>query len=112
MMWTGILIGVISFLIIGGFHPIVIQCEYYFSAKIWPVFLLGGAALCAASLFLPHPILSAAAGVAGFAMLWSIKELKEQEKRVEKGWFPANPKRRTKTRALRQEKGFSKDETV
>ena len=29
---SGILIGLASFLLIGLFHPIVIKCEYYFSA--------------------------------------------------------------------------------
>jgi hypothetical protein len=28
--------------------------------------------------------------------LWSIKELKEQRRRVKKGWFPQNPKRSLK----------------
>lgn len=86
-------------MIIGVFHPIVVKCEYYFTAKVWPVFLAGGLACCAISLFLHHPVLSAAAGVAGFTMLWSIKELKEQEERVEKGWFPAKTKRRKKLSA-------------
>ena len=33
-------------------------------------------------------------GVAGFSSLWSIIELFKQKKRVERGWFPRNPKRR------------------
>jgi hypothetical protein len=32
-------------------------------------------------------------GVFGFSSLWSIHEIIEQEERVKKGWFPANPKR-------------------
>ena len=32
--------------------------------------------------------------VLGVTCLWSIKELFEQEERVKKGWFPANPKRK------------------
>jgi len=32
--------------------------------------------------------------VLGFSLLWSIKELSEQKDRVEKGWFPKNPKRK------------------
>jgi NAD kinase len=93
MVWTGLIIGVISFVIIGVFHPIVIKCEYYFTDKIWPVFLVGGLILCAASLFARNTILSASLAMLGFTMLWSIKELKEQTERVRKGWFPANPKR-------------------
>ncbi|OYP40493.1 hypothetical protein CG709_05125 [Lachnotalea glycerini] len=30
----------------------------------------------------------------GFSCFWSVQELVEQEKRVEKGWFPKNPKRK------------------
>ena len=33
-------------------------------------------------------------GVVGASLLWSIGELFEQKKRVEKGWFPMNPKRK------------------
>ena len=29
MNWNGLLIGVITFIIIGLFHPIVIKAEYY-----------------------------------------------------------------------------------
>jgi len=94
MVWSGLIIGGISFVIIGVFHPIVIKSEYYFTEKIWPVFLIGGLILCAASLFAQNTILSAALAMLGFTMLWSIKELKEQTERVRKGWFPANPKRR------------------
>ena len=90
---SGILIGLASFLLIGLFHPIVIKCEYYFSDRVWPVFLAGGVVFCTASLFAETPTLSAILGVAGFTSLWSIHELKQQTKRVEKGWFPRNPKR-------------------
>ncbi|WP_066714186.1 DUF4491 family protein [Clostridium sp. Marseille-P299] len=96
MIWSGLIIGAISFLIIGLFHPIVIKCEYYFSDKIWPVFLIGGLIFCALSLFMNHIVLSAAFAVIGFTMLWSIGELKEQTQRVKKGWFPENPKRSKK----------------
>ena len=39
-------------------------------------------------------MLSSIVGVAGASLLWSIGELFEQKKRVEKGWFPMNPKRK------------------
>lgn len=91
--WFGIVIGLASFVVIGVFHPVVIKCEYHFSDRIWPVFLAGGLAFCAASLFTEHSLLSAVLGVVGFTLLWSIHELKQQAKRVEKGWFPRNPKR-------------------
>lgn len=87
----GIIIGLISFLIIGIFHPIVIKGEYYFSKKIWPVFLIAGIIFLIISLYIENPILTATLGVTGFSCLWSIKELVEQEERVRKGWYPKNP---------------------
>jgi hypothetical protein len=94
---TGIIIGLGSFIIIGIFHPIVIKSEYYFGKKIWPLCLVCGIVLCAGSIiFSGSIIISALLAIAGFSCFWSIKELFEQEKRVQKGWFPANPKRTVK----------------
>ena len=90
---SGILIGLTAFIVIGVLHPVVIKCEYYFSDRVWPVFLAGGLAFCAASLFVDRPLLSSVLGVVGFSLLWIIRELKQQTRRVEKGWFPRNPKR-------------------
>ena len=89
----GIIIGVVTFLIIGIFHPIVIKSEYYFGKKIWPVFLILGIIGILLSLSFNSPMLSSMAGVFGFSSLWAIHEVIEQEKRVKKGWFPKNPKR-------------------
>lgn len=94
MKWAGMVIGAISFILIGLFHPIVIKGEYYFSAKIWPIFLVVGVGLSVISLFIKNIIVSASFAVAGFSALWSIGELKEQEERVQKGWFPKNPNRK------------------
>jgi hypothetical membrane protein len=93
MRFDGLIIGVIAFLIIGIFHPVVVKGEYYFTEKIWPLFLLAGLAALAISCFARQTILASALGGLGCACLWSILELKEQTKRVEKGWFPKNPKR-------------------
>lgn len=97
MVWSGLAIGAVSFLIIGIFHPVVIKCEYYFTDRIWPVFLAGGLMFCGLLLLVTQIILSAGLAVAGFTMLWSIGELKEQTRRVEKGWFPRNPNRVNKS---------------
>lgn len=93
MYITGLLIGIFSFVIIGVFHPIVIRCEYHFTWKIWPVFLAAGLVCLLFSLFWADVLFSSLLSVLGFTCLWSIGELKEQKERVEKGWFPANPKR-------------------
>lgn len=92
MNFDGIIIGLVSFLIIGLFHPIVIKGEYHFSKKIWPIFLVVGIVFLAISLYIDNSILTASLGVTGFSCLWSIKELFEQEERVKKGWYPKKPK--------------------
>ncbi len=94
MNYTGIIIGLCTFLVIGLFHPIVIKAEYYFGKRCWWVFLLAGLGTAAGSLFIDNIILSTLTGVVSFSCFWSILELFEQEKRVEKGWFPRNPRRK------------------
>jgi hypothetical protein len=91
--YVGVLVGAGTFLIIGIFHPIVTKTEYHLGKKMWPLFVIVGAVFCAASLFIENPIVCPLLAVIGFSSFWSIKELFEQEERVKKGWFPANPKR-------------------
>jgi uncharacterized membrane protein YuzA (DUF378 family) len=93
MRIEGLIIGAVAFGIIGIFHPIVIKAEYYFTEKIWPLFLIAGILTLITSCFVHQTILSSALGVLGCTCLWSILELKHQAKRVEKGWFPQNPRR-------------------
>lgn len=85
-----------TFLIIGVSHPIVIMTEYYFGTRPWWIYLLVGVAALAAALFVEDVIVSSLLGVLSFTAFWAIKELFEQEQRVERGWFPRNPKRRYK----------------
>ena len=92
--FSGIIIGVATFLVIGLFHPLVIKAEYYIGVKSWWLFLLLGIVACAASLLVDNLTLSIILGVVAFSSFWSIGEVFQQKKRVEKGWFPANPNRR------------------
>lgn len=94
MNFEAIIIGAASFLIIGIFHPIVIKGEYYFGKNIWPVFLAAGLLCMAAALFIPTNLWAIILSLVGFSCFWSIKELFEQEERVKKGWFPANPNKK------------------
>ena len=96
MNYTGILIGAAVFLMIGMFHPVVIKAEYYFGTRCWPVFAIVGAAALVASLLVGSVILSVLLGAFAFSCFWSILELFEQQKRVARGWFPMNPKRKKK----------------
>lgn len=94
--FSGIIIGVATFLIIGLFHPLVIKAEYYIGVKSWWLFLLLGVVFSFASLLAGNLILSIILGVVAFSSFWGIGEVFQQKKRVEKGWFPANPKRKNK----------------
>ncbi len=94
MNLNGIVSAVVCFICIGAFHPIVIKAEYYLSAKCWPLFLAAGVTALAVSLAVKGPYLSLVFGILGCSCFWSIKELFEQQKRVERGWYPENPKRK------------------
>ncbi|MBR3612094.1 MAG: DUF4491 family protein [Bacteroidaceae bacterium] len=92
--FMGIIIGVATFLVIGLFHPLVIKAEYYIGVRSWWLFLLAGIAAAVASLLVGNLFVSIILGVVAFSSFWSIGEVFAQKKRVEKGWFPANPKRK------------------
>ena len=92
---AGLFIGICTFLIIGLFHPVVVKAEYYWGTKCWWIFLVLGIAGVIASLSIDNVILSSLLGVFAFSSFW-IKEVFEQEERVQKGWFPKNPKRKYK----------------
>lgn len=94
MNYTGLIIAVVTFLVIGVFHPIVIKGEYYFGTRCWWVFAVAGVIFIGASLWVEGAMLSPVLGVIGCSCLWSILEIFEQKERVEKGWFPMNPKRK------------------
>ena len=96
MHYEGLLIAVLTFVIIGMFHPLVIKVEYHFSKKIWPVFAICGAVFIGLSIITESTLLGTIFGVLGASSLWSIKELFEQEKRVNKGWFPKKSHRNDK----------------
>lgn len=99
----GLIIGLSAFLIIGIFHPIVIKTEYYFGTRPWWIFLVFGIGGIIGSLFIGNTLLSILTGILAFCCLWSILELFEQKTRVEKGWFPKNPKRTYKDRTETKE---------
>lgn len=89
----GLTIGIGTFLIIGFFHPIVIKCEYHFGTRCWWWFLLLGLAGLGLSVWIGDVLWSSLLGVFSFSSFWTIGEIFEQRKRVERGWFPRNPRR-------------------
>lgn len=100
MNWTydGVIIGAGAFAIIGVLHPVVIRAEYRWGRKVWPAFLAAGLGCAAGSLLIGWVPVSALLAVLGFSLLWGIRELFEQEERVRRGWYPANPRKRTGAR--------------
>lgn len=89
---TGLAIGVATFLIIGLFHPLVIKGEYYFGVGCWWCFALMGVAAIIGSVLVENIFWSTLLAVWGASSFWSIGELFEQRKRVERGWFPKRNK--------------------
>lgn len=92
--FDGLLIGIVTFLVIGLFHPIIIKAEYHWGTKCWWVFFCLGILGVLISLFIDNVFISALCGVFAFSSFWAIKEIFEQQERVRKGWFPKNPKRK------------------
>lgn len=94
LYFTGVGIAICTFLTIGLFHPLVIKVEYESGTRYWWVFLVLGILSICSALFIANVFFSSLVGVIGASLLWSIGELFSQKKRVEKGWFPMNPKRK------------------
>ncbi|MCM1028095.1 MAG: DUF4491 family protein [Pseudoflavonifractor sp.] len=90
----GLAIGAMAFITIGVFHPVVIKCHYHFGTTCWWWFLILGLIACGASVAVSSTFWSATLAVAGFSSFWTIKEIFDQEKRVARGWFPSNPRRK------------------
>jgi pheromone shutdown protein TraB len=93
LQYKGLLIGIAVFLMIGIFHPLVIKAEYYWGIRSWWIFFIAGLLSAVASLLVINEIISILLGVLAFSCFWSIREIFQQKRRVEKGWFPKNPKR-------------------
>lgn len=101
--FTGIIIAISTFLIIGVFHPLVIKTEYHTGTRYWWVWLVLGLICIGIALLIEDTIGSSLLGVTGASFLWGIGELFAQKRRVEKGWFPMNPKRKHEYK--KEEKG-------
>lgn len=87
----GILVGLVTFFIIGLGFPLVIRAERIFGYLVWPYLMAIGFLLIGASLFLRSDWASVMVGVSGATFVWGSTELKEQAVRAELGWFPHNP---------------------
>ena len=105
MNFSGLIVGVAVFLIIGICHPITIKMEYYWGKRSWMVFCAAGVVFTVASLLVDGLILSTILGAAAFSCFWGIHEILSQEMRVLRGWFPENPARHEYYERRREELG-------
>ena len=93
MAFTGLLLGLATFIIIGAFHPLVVRLEYHWGTKPWIFFLIAGLLLIITSLFISRDWLSIFFGVLGFSCLFCVREIFLQNKRAKSGYAKQNPKR-------------------
>ena len=94
MNFYGLVMGSVMILAIGLGHIMVIKWEYYWGSNTWPGLFTIGLLLVIGSVFTGNIFLSGILGILGAILLWSVYELFKQKKRVEKGLFPGNPKRK------------------
>ena len=90
----GIIIGISTFLIIGLFPPVGLKAESDWGTKCWWICLVLGVLGIIGALLVESILISSLLGVFAFSSFWTIKEVFDQRKRVLKGWFPMNPKRK------------------
>lgn len=90
--FDGIVVGASLILIMWIGRVACIKGEYYFSKRLWVLFLIIGIVSVGAALFIEPVICSSVLSIFGFTFLWGIHEIIEQEERVNKGWFPRRKK--------------------
>ena len=90
MNYFGLLIGLVTFCVIGLGFPLVIRGERILGYLWWPYMMVTGILCIVISLFVPFDWISILVGVLGATFVWGSTELKEQAVRAELGWFPFN----------------------
>lgn len=88
MNWGGILLGAVSFAVIGAFHPLVIWAEYQFGKGCWPVFLCAGLLLAVVSLLTENVYGVAVLGILAFSCFWSIRSCLNRSNGSGRAGFP------------------------
>lgn len=96
---TGLYLGLYMLFVIAIGFVWVIKLEYYLGAKVWKIVLSLGVLICVLSAFMPNFTTSALVGIFGGSVVWGATELPGQQERVQRGLFPANPKRKESGRS-------------
>jgi hypothetical protein len=96
MNTTGIFLGLFTTVAIGLGFVWVIKLEYRVGAHVAKAVAALGITAVVASLFIHDFTLSAIVGIIGATIVWGATELPDQEDRVARGLFPANPRKRAR----------------
>lgn len=91
--FEGVVVGVMSLVIIGAFHPLVIWFEYHFTQSVWPVFLIAGLLCLIAALFI-QGLFSVLLGLLGVACIWEHPGAEGAGPQGGAGLVSKNPKRK------------------
>lgn len=91
---TGLGLGLYTLLVIGLGFLWVIKLEYSVGAQVWRIVLGVGVLICLVSLLMPTFTAAALVGIFGGSVVWGATEMPDQEVRVNRGMFPANPRRK------------------
>jgi uncharacterized protein DUF4491 len=102
MNFTGLILGLCTFIAIGLGFLWVVKLEYYVGAHIARVTGAVGLVVALASLFIPDFMPAAIVGIVGGTIFWGATELPDQEMRVRNGVFRANPKKKTDSNGARR----------
>ncbi|MDR2125360.1 MAG: DUF4491 family protein [Prevotellaceae bacterium] len=81
MYFTGLIIGISIFLLIGSFHPLVVKAEYYLGKKKLKIIFGVVSALSILLSLFTGLVLSIFLGCFGFVCFWAVFEADRQEKR-------------------------------
>lgn len=90
----GLIVGAAAFAVIWATRLACIKGEYYFGRAFRYIFLVAGIFGVVCGLLIGHLLFSAICSIFGFACLWGIHEVIEQEERVNKGWYPRRPEKK------------------
>ena len=87
MQFAGVILGLVTFLMIGVLHFSVVKIEKVWGSHLWPGFVVLGLLFGVGSLLVDEVLISALLGVNGFLFAWSGPELKKQKERAERDSF-------------------------
>jgi len=87
MYFDGIIIGLIAFIMIGLFHPLVIYGEYHFGVKICTLFFCFGIISCIILIIIENKIISATIAIIDFIVFGVYMNCSNRKKELKMAGF-------------------------